>query len=370
MPTGGAGSSASDELRNETLAGMVRHLRPSWTPVSFDRVTEGVNTTVVVNVITSTGDQTVVLKTITSSHSLAADRARAEPYVLSLVGRETIIPVPTMVDVCENHEIYPTPYFLMKYVEGETFAHDHAPTLPAAVRETIFREAGQHLAALHSLGPLEETGDLIGRDGTVAVLDTPESPSYDSFHEWLLDSYEETLDRLLEDGGYFPDLTEDPTRFDDLVPEIREYLRETVPKLQPPESPTYCHKDYRYGNLVVEPETGATRAVLDWANLMSAPPEFNLAIAESKLLKPDLNTDAEAAVGRAGELRRALWDGYESVRNQWTFDEATRKRLRVYRLAYRLDTMACLPFFAQSDPTLEDRESRAAEHRAFVAQYL
>jgi aminoglycoside phosphotransferase (APT) family kinase protein len=271
---------------------------------------------------------------------------------------------------CADHEHYPSPYFLMEYVEGETFDQSRAPELPSDVRETVFREAGRNLAGLHSVGPLDEVGDLVGRDGRVSVLDTPESPSYDSFHEWLLDSYEETLDRLLEDGGYFPELTEDPNRFDDLIPHIRAYLRETVPELPPPEPPTYCHKDYRYGNLVVDPDSGSTRAVLDWANLMSAPPGFNLAIAESKLLKPDLNTDADASTGRAGELREALWDAYESGRDGWTFDGDARERIRVYRLAYRLDAMACLPFFYESDPTLNDRGVRTAEHRAFVEQYL
>jgi aminoglycoside phosphotransferase (APT) family kinase protein len=370
VPSGEADETTEDEIPDDTLAGMVRHLQPSWTPVAFDRVSEGVNATVVVDVDTPTGDRTIVLKTSTSTHPLAADRARAEPHVISLVGGETAVPVPSVLGTCGDHETYRTPYFLMEYVDGESISQDDAPDLSPSTRETIFREAGRNLAALHALGPLAEVGDIVGRDGAVTVLDTPESPSYDSFHAWLLDSYEETLDQLSEDGGYFPELTEEPDRFEDLVPEIRRYLRETVPELSPPEPPTYCHKDYRYGNLVVAPETGATRAVLDWANLMSAPPGFNLAIAESKLLKPDLNTDADVSTGRAGALRRALWNAYESGRDGWRFDEATRERIRVYRLAYRLDAMACLPLFSRIDPTLEDRETRAAEHRAFVEQYL
>lgn len=361
---------SEDEFTEETFADMVRHLQPDWTPVAFTRVTEGVNSAVVVDMNTPRGDRTVVLKTSTSTHPLAADRAQAEPHVISLVRRETAVPVPSVLGSCDDHDSYPTPYFLMEYVDGESFSQDEAPELPPSVRETIFREAGRNLAAIHGLGPLEAVGDIVGRDGAVTILDTPASPSYDSFHEWLLNSYEETLDQLVEDGGYFPELAEQPDRFDDLVPEIRRYLRETVPELSPPEPPTYCHKDYRYGNLVVAPETGATRAVLDWANLMSAPPGFNLAIAESKLLKPDLNTDADTSRGRTGELRRALWDGYESGRDGWQFDEATRERIRVYRLVYRLDAMACLPLFSQIDPTLDDRDARAAEHRAFVEQYL
>ena len=369
MSSAGAGQS-STEITDEMLAGMVRYLRPSWTPEKIERVEEGVNSTVALNMNTPTGDRRIVLKAITSSHPLAADRARAEPAILSLLQRETAVPVPTVLGTCDDHETYPAPYFLMEYVDGETISAADAPVLSFDIRETVFREAGLNLAELHTLGPLDEVGDLVGEDGEVSVLDTPESPSYEAFHDWLLESYEETLDHLLEDGGYFPELTEDSNRFDDLVPEIRRYLRETIPDLPSPHPPTYCHKDYGYWNLVVAPETGETRAVLDWANLMSAPPGFNLAIAESKLLKPDLNTDASASTGRAGELRRALWDGYGSVRDEWTFDVATRERIRVYRLTYRLDQMACLPLFARIDPTLDDRDARAAEHRAFVEQYL
>jgi aminoglycoside phosphotransferase (APT) family kinase protein len=361
---------SSDGISDETLAEMVRHLRSSWSLEKIERVEEGVNSTVALDVNSPTGNRRTVLKAITSSHPLAADRARAEPIVLSLLQRETAVPVPTVFDICDDHETYPTPYFLMEYVDGETISAADVPNLSFDIRETIFREAGLNLAGLHTLGPLGEVGDLVGEDGEVSVLDAPESPSYEVFHDWLLESYEETLDQLLEDGGYFPELTENPNRFDDLVPEIRRYLKETIPDLPAPEPPTYCHKDYGYWNLVVAPETGETRAVLDWANLMSAPPGFNLAIAESKLLKPDLNTDASASAGRAGELRRALWSGYELVRDEWTFDAATRKRIRVYRLAFRLDQMACLPLFADIDPTLDDRETRAAEHRAFVEQYL
>ena len=367
----GAGTSQSSaEISDEMLAGMVRHLRPSWTPMSIDHIVEGVNSTVAIDVDTPAGERRIVLKAITSSHPLAEDRARTEPRVLSLLERETAVPVPTVFDICAAHETYPTPYFLMEHVDGETINAADVPSLRFDIRETVFREAGLNLAELHTLGPLDEVGDLVGKDGEVSVLDTPESPSHDVFHDWLLESYEETLDQLVNEGGYFPELTENPNRFDDLIPDIRDYLRGTIPDLPPPRPPTYCHKDYGYWNLIVAPETGETRAVLDWANLMSAPPGFNLAIAESKLLKPDLNTDASASAGRAGELRRALWSGYESVRGEWPFDAATRERVRVYRLAFRLDQMACLPLFDRIDPTLDDREARAAEHRAFVEQYL
>lgn len=358
------------DISEQTLTDMVRHLEPRWNVREFERVEDGANSTVFVDVTTPNGPRRVVLKASTASYPLAETRARVEPRMLSLVGRETEIPVPTVFAVCDHHDSYPTPFFLMSHVAGETFDHARAPELPARTRETIFREAGDHLAELHELGPLPAVGELTYRDGDVRVLDSAEHPMYDRFHDWLLDTCEETLDRIEEDGGYFPDLTEDPTRFTDLVPEVRRYLRETIPKLAPPEPPTYCHKDYRYGNVVVDPNTGRTRAVLDWGILMSAPPAFNIALTESKLLKPDLNDDSRATTGRAGELRQTLWDAYAETRDDWTFDAETRERIRLYRLAYRLDAMACLPFWYRTDPTMDDRDVRAAEHRAFVEQYL
>jgi hypothetical protein len=45
------------------MAEMVRHLRPSWTPITIDHIVEGVNSTVAIDVDTPTGEQRIVLKT-------------------------------------------------------------------------------------------------------------------------------------------------------------------------------------------------------------------------------------------------------------------------------------------------------------------
>lgn len=360
----------SPDISDKTLSEMTRHLKPSWQIVDIDRFEDGINATAALDVETPTTTQRVVLKIATSSHPLANRRIRAEPRLLSLVNQETSIPVPEVLGICDDHETYHTPFFLMSYVDGESFTQDHVPDLPSDVRETMFREAGRNMAELHELGPLSAVGNLVYQNGEVTIIDTDDSPRYDQFHDWLLDHYEGTLDQIETNGGYFPDLTEDPTRFTDLVPELRQYLRETIPKLPAPGPPTYCHKDYRYGNLLVDTATGNTRAVLDWGILMSAPPAFNFALTEAKLLKPDLNDDPHAETGRTGELRQALYEGYAEVRDDWTPDEAMRERIHLYRLTYRLDAMACLPLWYRTDPTLTDRDTRAAEHRTFVQQYL
>lgn len=150
------------DISDGTLVDMVRDLRPAWEPRAITPIENGVNATSIVDVETPDGSRTVVLKASTSSHPLADDRARAEPRVLSLLDRETAIPVPTVLGARPRHERLPAPFFLMSYVDGTTFDQKAAPGLPPDVRETVFREAGQHLAELHALGPLSAVGDLVG----------------------------------------------------------------------------------------------------------------------------------------------------------------------------------------------------------------
>ena len=364
-PSSDADGADGADVAAETVRGMVRHLEPSWRVDAIDRSAHGTDFVAVLDVRTADRDEdgdeprTVVLKAMTAEW-VDPETFRAEPRLLSLLDRETTIPVPSVIGSCDDHDEYPAPFYLMEYVSGENYEGRPHQLAPPA-RERILREAGRNLARLHDLGPLPAVGGIgvRDRDGDLTVL----APRSESFHDWLLESYEDTLDSLAE-GGYFPDLADDRDRFADLVPELRRYLRETIPELPAPDPPTYCNKDYRYGNLLVDPETGATRAVIDWGNVMAAAPAFNIASAESLLLTPDAD-DSE----RTAALRRAFRTAYADARDDWTFDEAARERLRVYRLACRLDAMACLPLWYR-DASPAERDERAAEHRAFVAQYL
>jgi aminoglycoside phosphotransferase (APT) family kinase protein len=148
------------------------------------------------------------------------------------------------------------------------------------------------------------------------------------------------------------------------VPELRDHLRERVPALSAPDEPTYCHWDYRIGTLLIEPESGETRAVLDWANLSSAEPVYNLANTEFSLLNP--LPDGPQLTSR---LREAFRTAYAEARTDWSFDEQTCDRIEVYRLVCRLGAMGCLPLWYQ-DASPEERTERATEHRTAVNQYL
>ena len=341
----------SVDTDDETVAAMVRACRPGWTVESFERSGYGTDLVCFLTCGAPRGRREAVLKA-TTADLVPPEIARSEPRLLELVGRETSVPVPDVYGSVDVHEEYPAPLYLMERIEGENF-QGRPGALPAAARDRVVAEAGR-LPAVGAVGV---------RDGDLAVLDTDEYPRYDDTRTWLLSNCENAL-ASLEDGGWFPELADRPDRFADLVPALGDYLREAIPALPDPDPPTYCHWDYRYGNLLVDPDSGETRAVLDWANLRAADPAYNLAKAESHLFDPTAeNGDRVAA------LRQQFRTAYESARPDWTLDDAARERIETYRLTCRIDAMACLPLWLE-DATPEERDERERQHREFVADYL
>lgn len=368
--SGSPGSRGIDATLSEpTVRAMVAERRPEWTVASIDRSPLGTDFVAVLGIEGPDAPDRAVLKA-TTADLVPPPVARAEPRLLEFVGRETGIPVPEVYGTCGSHEAFPAPFSLLEFVEGETY-EGPPPDLDPDVRERIVRDAGRYLGELHALGPLETHGRLgvpgdepdVADGGDLRVLDTAEHPSRDDPREAMRAAFEPALSAL-ESGTWFPERADDPDRFADLVPDVRAWVDETIPGLPAPEPPTYCHGDYRYGNFVVDPETGAIEAVLDWANASAADPAYGLATAESHLLTPE--GDGEE---RTAELRAAFRSAYATERDGWRFDDATTELMRVYRLAKRLDAMACLPLWYE-DATPTERDERAAEHRAFVRESL
>lgn len=348
-------------VSDAAIRGMVATLVPDWRVEAIDRAAHGTDLVAVLNVATPNGPDRAVLKATTAGF-VDPVVARAEPRLLERLADATDIPVPAVYAFRDAHPDYPAPFYLMSYETGENF-EDRVDTLDQGARETVLREAGEHLADLHRLGPLPAYGTVGVRDGNLTVLETDGYQRYDDFRAKLLADAEETLESL-KDGGFFPELATEPDRFADLVAPLREYLREVVPALPEPAPPRYNFWDYRYGNLLLDPETGETQAVLDWANLSAADPAYNLTKVEGTLLTPARDADSRTAT-----LRERFRTAYTASRADWTFDAAVRERMYVYRLTARLDDMACLPLWYQ-DATPEERDARAADHRAFVTEYL
>ena len=358
--TGEAPESGDDGVPDSMVRGMVAELKPDWQVTSIERSPHGTDLVAILDVRTPE-PESVVLKATTADF-VDPIIARSEPRLLEFVHRETTIPVPEVFGYCDDHRHYPAPFYVMEYVEGANYENQVAD-LSVAARETLLREAGENLAELHELGPLAAPGKVGVQDGELCVLDTDDHPRHDDFHDAVLADCEETLDTLT-DGGFYPELADDPERFADIVPEVREYVREHVPDLSEPGEPTYCHWDYRIGNLLIDPATGETHAVLDWANLSAAEPAYNLGQTEFYLLNPVADGPQ-----RTSRLRETFRTAYADARSDWSLTESIRERIDVYRLICRLGAMACLPLWYQ-DASPAERNERAAEHRTVVNQYL
>ncbi len=161
--------------------------------------------------------------------------ARAEPRLYELVARETAVPVPEVYGFVDDHAEYPSPFYLLERLDGENYEFDRV-------------------------------GSVGVRDGDLTVVPNGEGGPYDDDgRAWFRDAIENTLDALTE-GTYFPEMADEPERFADLVPTIRAAFDERIAAMPDPDPPRLCHCDYRWRDLLLDPATGETRAVLDWAN--------------------------------------------------------------------------------------------------------
>ncbi|NEU57231.1 phosphotransferase [Halorussus sp. MSC15.2] len=327
---------------------MVAAVAPEWSVERVRPSEEGTDCVSFLTVVTPEGRREVVLKAFLGE-GVDSPVARSEPRVLELLAAETEIPVPEVVGFVDDRPDLPTPFFLAERVPGENGSGRFAD-LSVGALERVLADAGTHLAELHDLRSFDRFGRIGVEDGGLTVVGD-ESGARDRWTDWLLADVEETLDGI--EGG----------RFDDLVAPLREYLREAIPALAGPNETAFVHWDYRLGNLLLDPETGETTAVLDWADLVAGDPIYNLVTVEDH----NVNWQTRDVVLRR-RLRDRLLGAYDA-RRSGERPADFRDRKRVYHLCNRLNAMACLPdWYANADDAVRDQ--RAAEHRTFVREYL
>lgn len=351
----------SSSVSETTIREMVADLRPEWTVDSIDRHPHATDLVVTVDVETPERQRTVVFKATTWDRTKPVV-ARAEPRLLELVGNETSIPVPTVVAHRDHHDTYPAPFYLMEYVPGRNLGSGLADVPWGTLRQLCDRLA-TYLAELHEFDRLPYYGDLGGRDGEVRILDTGDFDRHTDFRSKLRSLSESYLAEL-DGGGPYAELADDPTRFADLVPDVRSYLEATIPTLPEPDPPAYCHDDYRFGNVLVDLDTASVNGVIDWADVTAADPVYNLAKAETFIYTSTAHLDHPTDA-----LRRGFRSSYSEARSGWTIDDSVRERLRVYRLVCRVRAMMLFPlWYRRAPPAL--REEVATAHREFVGEYV
>lgn len=327
---------------------MVTAIAPGWSVERVRPSEEGSDYVFLLTVRTPDGLRKVVLKAF-SDENVSPTVARSEPRLLELLRAETEIPVPRLIGFVDDHPDLQTPFFLAEHLPGENGANQFEDRSTATL-ERVLTEAGRHLAELHSIQPFDRFGRVGVDDGDLSVV----GDSFDEggqWTDWLLAKAEDTLDGL------------EGSRFDDLVPELRECVRNRVPTLDAPGTPALVHWDYRFGNLLLDSDTGETTGVLDWVGLVAGDPVYNLVTVEDH----NINWQTQDIVLRR-RLRKQFAAAYET---NYSGDRPADfyDRKRTYHLCHRLNAMACLPdWYANASKEVTDE--RAAVHRAFVREYL
>ncbi|MEM7272616.1 MAG: phosphotransferase family protein [Actinomycetota bacterium] len=165
----------------------------------------------------------------------AHDMAR-EHRIITGIG-ETPVPVPATLGLCEDDDINGAPFYVMDYIDGVVL-HDAEiadATIPEpGTRQSLSRSVVDVLADLHTADP-----------DTIGLGDLARKEAY--------------LDRQLKRwrGQWDQSRTRDLPAMDqayDLLIEAKPTQRYTG----------VVHGDYRLGNMLADPATGAVSAVLDW----------------------------------------------------------------------------------------------------------
>lgn len=339
------------------------------------------------------GRQSVVLKAPNPDAEFGWSDLRIESRVLSHVRATTSLPVPGVLGVVDvpddlpsGAESLPTPFAVLEHCEGE---HVSVEDLDAGALDRLAREAGRYLGELHASRSFEAFGDL------EVVPDERSSPSPARARPDTADAVASAGDSRedrawtvvgLEAGDLgrddvgiaapksnwaerflrIADASLDPlaeTRFSDLEPAVRSTLEDAREGLDGEFRPVLCHGDYRPRNLLVDPDTGETHAVLDWDGATAAPGEYDLATAEQSL-----SGWAPLEARRREQVRRALYDGYRET-NTLPADDGFAERRELYLLVTRLQAMHWLEHWL-ADATRERWDKAALRHRSFVERLV
>ena len=79
------------------------------------------------------------------------------------------VPVPKMYFLCEDESEIGTSYFVMEYLEGQTFSDPRTFGVTMEDRKKIYRENVKALANLHKLNPVKIGLSDFGKSGEIEM---------------------------------------------------------------------------------------------------------------------------------------------------------------------------------------------------------
>jgi aminoglycoside phosphotransferase (APT) family kinase protein len=163
----------------------------------------------------------------------AHDMGREHRIMSALAGSP--VPVPPVVGLCTDEAVTGAPFYVMRFVDGVILRDQSvAETVPEPIRGAASDSLVGVLADLHDVEPASVgLGDLGRPDGYVGRL----------LRRWR-GQWEKSKTRDLP-----------------VVDEVAERLAADIPAAGPAR---IVHGDYRLDNVMVSPDDGSVRAVLDW----------------------------------------------------------------------------------------------------------
>ena len=181
------------------------------------------------------GTTTWVLRRPPLGHVLATahDMSREHRVMHALHG--STVPVPEMITLCDDLQVLGAPFYVMSFVDGTVFRTDtQLDGLSEDQAAVLADQLVDVLADLHAIEPA-----AVGLE----ALSRPDGYLRRQLSRW---------GRQLQGPG---------SRSLPRLHELGDRLAEAVPVTH---RSSLVHGDYKLDNVVVDPETGRIRAVLDW----------------------------------------------------------------------------------------------------------
>lgn len=221
----------------------------------------------------------------TDANELAVDALTVEGHVLTTVGDRTSLPVPEVIAMDLSPSELP-PYLVLEKAPGDGL-HGQFHDLSPDKQIDLIAEIGTMLSGLHESFSFSTCGPLRIVNETIEPVDE------DQWVEWCDAQWQTCVERLQE------------TRFGDLVPELRSWY-ETHRQCLPTNPDTVLvHDDLRPANILVDDATDAVTAIIDWEDVLAAPPEYQLARLEFLFIDVyDFPAEHQS------QLRTTLYDSY------------------------------------------------------------
>ncbi|XP_029139869.1 acyl-CoA dehydrogenase family member 10 [Protobothrops mucrosquamatus] len=180
------------------------------------------------------GDHQLVLRKKPPGKLLPSAHAVEREYRVLKALRETGVPVPKVLALCEDSSVIGTPFFLMEYSPGRIFKDYSLPELEPHQRTEVYSAMSSVLCKIHSV-------DI----KTVGLEDYGKHGNY--------------AQRQIQTWSKQYRATETHT-----IPAMERLLKWFPSHLPASEQLSIVHGDFRLDNLIFHPEKMEVVAVLDW----------------------------------------------------------------------------------------------------------